>query len=547
MNLLQQIAAKFAAAAGLPVAPWRRPSLSAEPRAVSSTVTAASIQSALRSAEAGDTRNLFALYRDMALDNHVQAELQKRKLAVICEPWQIIPNDKASPADVAAAQACDVLIERCSNWSDGLAAQLDATIWPLATCEKIYRPGADGLRYELDKFVPVNPTTYCWLKPASGNPHSAILTPQSFEPDLWFYQVNENGTVSSEAKPADPDRHWVYRGHLMHGVRDNWGGPMRGLLFWWLLRLKGREWFAHLIETWGKPYPAAFVDPQDSAGIAMLEAAFSPDKRIHGLVVSNSTRLELQEIALSGSADAHEKFGNLCNREISLLIVGQTLSSQAQPTGLGSGTADLQSEVRADIRAWDQQKLGESIRQQVFAPFLRINGLPGRPPRIVWGGVSQAKVAATAAVLVQVTQAGLEPTDAALPGLSESIGFELQRKAPAPAPAGGFGGFGGFSADSVLRPPSSVLLPAAARGIPKPPDAGEKLVRTHSADLARAYRGALAPFRQAILESTSREDCLERLKALYADWPGERLAAELDRALQIAAAEGAAHGVSRPR
>ena len=80
----------------------------------------------------------------------------------------------------------------------------------------------------------------------------------------------------------------------------------------------------------------------------------------------------------------------------------------------------------------------------------------------------------------------------------------------------------------------------SATAMPPPPDPTDRLVRGHGAALAQAYRGAMAPFRAAILSSTSREDCLATLKTLYADWPAERLAEELNRALQLAAAEGAA-------
>jgi hypothetical protein len=57
--------------------------------------------------------------------------------------------------------------------------------------------------------------------------------------------------------------------------------------------------------------------------------------------------------------------------------------------------------------------------------------------------------------------------------------------------------------------------------------------------LAAAYKGAMAPFRQAILSSESRESCLKRLHILYADWDPTRLAAELDHALQLCAATAA--------
>ena len=53
----------------------------------------------------------------------------------------------------------------------------------------------------------------------------------------------------------------------------------------------------------------------------------------------------------------------------------------------------------------------------------------------------------------------------------------------------------------------------------------------------------MAPFRQIILESSSREECLMKLARAYADWKPERLAAELEEAMQIAAGAGlAAHG-----
>src|SRR5947207_9002418 len=51
-----------------------------EPENVSSSATVATVQGALRMAEAGDTRQLFALYRDLSgSGSHVYCELSKRK------------------------------------------------------------------------------------------------------------------------------------------------------------------------------------------------------------------------------------------------------------------------------------------------------------------------------------------------------------------------------------------------------------------------------------------------------------------------------------
>jgi hypothetical protein len=46
----------------------------------------------------------------------------------------------------------------------------------------------------------------------------------------------------------------------------------------------------------------------------------------------------------------------------------------------------------------------------------------------------------------------------------------------------------------------------------------------------------MAPFRHAILTSSNRDECLAKLSAAYADWSPERLAHELEIALQLAAA-----------
>ena len=67
----------------------------------------------------------------------------------------------------------------------------------------------------------------------------------------------------------------------------------------------------------------------------------------------------------------------------------------------------------------------------------------------------------------------------------------------------------------------------------------DKIVAERTELLARAYRGAMAPFRQIMLSSTSRAECERNLARAYADWKPERVSAELDAALQLCAAAGA--------
>ncbi len=458
-------------------------SLMSEPRNASSSATVASLQSALRAAEAGDTRNLFALYRDLTCGgSHVQAECNKRKLALLAQPFAILPADKANPEDLIAADACNQMIRDCENWSDALTHLLDShAIWPVTVVEKLFRPrNLPGetptrvpLRYTLRRLEPVNPTLLCFReplgveKPAPGTPAPTV---SNWEVGLRFFNTDERGTVKwnyYDTYPAEPARHIVHRGHLLVGHRDCYGGPGRAILFWWLLATLGRDWFARAMERFGVPFPVGHTNAQDKQAIDFLSEAFALSTKIGGLVVDHDTQIELKEVAVSGLADAHEKFIGICNREISKVIVGQTMSSEAQASGLGSGNAKLHGDVREDIRMFDQMRLGETLTKQLFAPFLQINGLRGAPPKIVWGGLSEEDANTLASLLLTLSNAGWEPTAEAVPTLSERLGFPLQKKAvTAPAPQFGFGSLTGPTGPTSPTTFSAQAATANALGVP---------------------------------------------------------------------------------
>lgn len=418
-----------------------------QPFNLSASATAASIQAAIRLAEAGDTKQLFTLYRDSLLgDTHIQSEFGKRKMAVLSQPHAIQPFEKGDKDDEMAAEAVRGMIAHCKEWTDGLITLMDASLWPVTVVEKVFgpapapAPGKPRLQYALEKLQPVHPVLLCFREPVRrklDEPKAPADAPERWESALRIYSTDGDGRInwqSEAAYPADPAMHIVHRGHLLVGQPDNFGGPFRAILFWWFLRSVGREWFARLMERYGSPFPVGKVDASNQEAVTWLQEAFSLSTKIGGLVVDEDTQIDLIQAAVQGGADAHERFQSVCNREISRAIVGQELSSTAQATGLGSGVAKLQGTVRDDIEAFDKLKLGETLRCQLFAHFLTINGLVGRPPKIVWGGTSSEESQALANVIETLNRGGLEPTDEAIPTISERVGFQIQRKA-APAEA----------------------------------------------------------------------------------------------------------------
>ena len=568
--------------------PARKLSPWAEPVNQSAQVTASTLQSYLRAAEAGDPRLLFGLYRDViASSDHIQGEWGKRKMAMLAQPAAIQPWDPDRPDDAVAAAAIRAMIARCDNWTPALVQLLDATLWPVTVMEKVFEPihepvrvpdpteaaeaedGTDDatsaaltlpLRYRLAKLELVPYQRLCFrhaFQPAwqmalanASDQAAAQVAPlpvDNWEPDLHVYAVFPNGLVDYaliNSQPMNPTRHVVHRGHLLLAQRDTLGGPLRALLGWWLLGMLRRDWFGLFMQRFGQPFVVGRTDVQDVNSVSFLKNALATAQRICGLVVDHETEIELKEVMTSGAADAYERFLGVCNRAMSKIITGLDPSQAA--AGLNAGQSRSNENVREDVRMFDQLLLGDTLRKQVFEPFLRINGLTGAAPRIVWGGLSDADAKQFADLLVSLAQAGLEPADAALPTINERIGFEVQRKA-APAsppllPPAGPMAPGDMDAPDDDEPPITPLR--ADPTLPKPAHPSDQVAARKAKVLAAAYRGSLAPVRQIVLASASPEECERQLRKFYADWSPDRVAAVTEEALQLCAAAGAADGRS---
>lgn len=555
-----------------------------EPSNITQTADLNQVQSAIREAEAGNTFNLFRFYRDVLLsDDHIQSEFNTRKLAVLSQPMSIIPFDKNQPDDVALAAAFQQAVDDCENWDQGMGALLDSHCgWPVSIVERLYKPalaagpGMPKLQYTLQKFVPVNHQLECYqwaylmggvgLGTASGIQLATLagangqLGPVKdpsdiytidltrWEPLLKLWPIDEAGRIIydvSRASYLDPARHLVHRGHLLD-MRDNWGGPMRAILVWWLLRGLGREWFARGMERYGTPFPVGYTDANDPVAVRLLQEAFDIAKKIGGLVVGEESRVELQQAMVQGMAAGYETFCDRCNDAISKHITGMDRAAKAK--GLNAGDNLMQSSVREDYRVFDQKRLAATVVRQIVNPFRDLNGLRGRI-KIVWGGLSDNDAKTFADLLVSMDQAGFTPTDEALPVINERTGLSWQRVAkPVPLAADApTAGLKTVPDDGTGEELETMSARVAARlewlSAPRPaikPSPVDPVVAAHSAALGKVFRGHLAPVRQILLSSTSKADFEKKLTLFFADWKPDQIAAIVEQAMQVCAAKGVA-------
>lgn len=437
----------------------------------------------LGSAEAGSAWQLMILYRDMILsDPHLQGELSKRKLAVLGDTLNVRPFDKDNADDIAAAEIVKEVFGDVGGWLRNYGHLLDSTVYPVSVLEKVFAPrsATPGRQagFYIKELVPV--------------PHRLHDYSQG---ELRIYDTDENGMVLATSHEVDPNRYIVHRGHLLSSP-DKFGGPMRSLIFWWLLINMDRGWWARYLDKYGGPFMVGKYNSGDEDSRRVLESAFSYAVRIGGLVVTKDTEVEIKDAASASSADGFQRFFEIGQREISKLILGQTLSAEARSTGMGSGVATLQAEVRDDIRLFDSIMLGSTIRDQLLKQYMAINNIAGNAPVISWGGISKASLAAVAELLASLKNAGIEVADDAFEVLSSMFGFNVQRSAAPVAPAPGDNPF------SKLSALSAELI-----------QSDDPIARAHAASLSRAMREGAAPLREMIALSTSAEDLEVRIRA----------------------------------
>lgn len=480
----------------------------------------------IEEAQTGNVDGLFRLYRDMIIaGSHLQGRFVERKEAVLGDTLSVQPVDKEDPDDVAAATVVQSLIDGTRDWEKAIAHLLDSALWPVALVEKTFRVSDRVIQLKGGRQIQLQYE----LAALTIVPYE-LLTHQNGR--LQIRQTDEQGNPIGVYDDPDPGRYIVHRGHLLTSVPDNWGGPMRSIIFWWLLGHMGRDWWARYLDKYGSPFVVGKYDQGDDASRSILERAFSYATKIGGLVVSRETEITLQQANTTGG-DAFDKFREACNQEIANLVLGQSLSSGAKSTGLGSGVSRQQEAMRQDKRMADARRLGATLRYELAEQFLRINGLAGQTPKLVWGADTPDESTATGDTLVALKQAGLEPTDDALPTLSEKVGFPLQRAAvPAPA-VGGPGvdpGAGGrFGMHSVGRV-----------GVSRIDDANMTIVRHAAAELAPVLRRKYAPVVQLIRTSKSPADALNRVEAYCAKLDPLEATEITEAALRAMAANGAA-------
>ncbi len=474
------------------------------------------LHSALRSAEAGNTSELFSIYRDIiGSHSHLQSEFSKRKLAVLGDQFNVTAKDPDDEAQVKHAEDVKTHLKSLPNWIRILTHILDSTLYPVSVTDRLYKEGTrPGWRYEFKELSQVK--------------HHHLSWPNG---DLSLGLTDDQGNQTGQCELIDEDRYIIHRGHLLTSSPDWHGGPMRAVLFWWLFSVSSRDWWARFLDRFGSPFLEGKYDSGDDGARFTLQSAFQQAQRLLGVVVSKDVEIKMHQANSQGGGEAFQAFHNVANKEMSKIVVGQTLSAEGENLGFGGGQGEAQSQVRDDIRQFDAVTLGLTIETQILSPLWLANGWTTPIPTVSFGAESTDELAVTSDILSALPTAGLQVTDEAIKVISKKLGYTVERATASPL------AFAAFSAQP--QPQKDHFLPTVSRRAARKRQARratEAVVASASPQLAKIMTRDFDQYTQALEDSTSPQDALDRLAILTASYDPTEAAMIVRHALSAASA-----------
>jgi len=309
----------------------------------------------LQHADQGDITAQHRLFEDMIdRDAHLQCEFSKRAGAVNTLDWAIAPPADASRAEKkAAAWVEDVLRNAVDDLEDVILAMMDGVGHGFAAIE------LDWVRLGSERIPKFHPRPQDW-----------------FRMDSKRREMRLNDATADGAPP-------VSMGWILHQPKKAKTGylsraPLYRVLVWpFIYKSYAVGDFAEFLETYGLPiilgkfYQGAL--PDEKASLMRAVTALGHDARA---IMPKEMEIEINKVTGTGDGSVHLAMVDWAERAQSKAILGQVLSAEAKATGMGSGVADLQGEVRADIMRADACSLAGTLTRDLVYPLLAIN-LPG--------------------------------------------------------------------------------------------------------------------------------------------------------------------------
>tara|TARA_R110002050_G_scaffold269917_1_gene412432 strand:- start:49456 stop:51021 length:1566 start_codon:yes stop_codon:yes gene_type:complete len=324
-------------------------------------LTPAKLASILRAAEQGDLTQQADLFEDMEeKDGHISCEMGKRKRALLGLYWDINPPKNPTPAEIKAAEQVKEWLEDMEDLPDYIFDIADA-IGKAYSMLEINWKDEGGMMLPILEHKPAR-----WFTVDEDNRNKLLLRNESGKGDeLWPFG-------------------WVQHVHKSKSGYVARGGLGRVLAWPYLFKNYSIRDLAEFCEIYGIParigtYPSGASEAEK---MTLLRAVVSIGHNAAG-IMPEGMMMDFKEAA-KGASDPFQFMINWSESVQSKVILGGTLTSTAQNTGLGSNLGDIHNEVRHDLMISDAYQIAGTLTRDLIWPMvaLNISGIaPNRAPR----------------------------------------------------------------------------------------------------------------------------------------------------------------------
>lgn len=319
---------------------------------VAAGLTPQSLAAMLKNAASGDHEKYLLLAREMEQrDGHYYSVLQTRKMAVAQLPRHI-----EAPKEGADEKLVDTLtgIINGRGFSNVLINILDGV----------------GKGYSVQEII--------W---DTAGEKGRLWMPQAikYRRPQWFRYSDIDGEtlmlIGDDGKdvPLAPFKFIVHQPQVLSGLPVA-GGLARQVAAYHLFKSYVlRDWMG-FAEVFGQPMRIGkFPKGADPADVDTLRQALMDLGADTCAVMPAGMEIQFERAANSGFAsgdDFYLKFAEWLNKEISKIVLGQTMTSE---DGSSLAQAKVHDDVRKDIRNADAVQLADTINRDLIQPWVDLN------------------------------------------------------------------------------------------------------------------------------------------------------------------------------
>lgn len=458
-------------------------------------LTPSRLTAILLAAEQGDVVAQYELFEDMEeRDGHILSEMGKRRRAVSGLDWDIVPPPNPTPEEEKAADTLKAILQGIEDIEGALFDTTDAI----------------GKGFVCQEFDGWDRVDGYWM------PKAIVHRPQSwFRLYRGFQQEIRLRDNSADGAPLQ-NFGWITHTHKARSGYLERANIFRALVWPYLFKNYSVADLAEFLEIYGIPLRIGKYPPGagEKEKLTLLRALVQVGHNAAG-IIPDGMSLDFHDTA-DGDAAAFQLMMDWCERTESKVILGATLTSQADRGSNTNALGNVHNEVRKELRDADAKQIAASWSRDLVYPIAALNGLAPngyrRCPRLRLDVAESKDIKTYADALPNLVDAGLKISRK---WIHEELGIpEAEDDADVLAraqPAAGNATDPAVAAASAKHPRVAVL----AAGSEAERDAPGRMIPQAERDTAPSVESWIGKIRQLVEEVGSLEELRDRLLDLY--------------------------------